>query len=116
MRVVAGTGTRGFRGALGRRHPRLNAVDPTAWLACVWVWAIVERPVTPVGDDPAHANAQRVHIQRAIAGNAPRHPWHLRQRRHCGIRNLQNLKGPVGFESHPLRQQHYSIKTLNSRI
>ena len=22
---------------------------------------------------------------------------------HCGICNLQNLKNPVGFESHPLR-------------
>ena len=41
---------------------------------------------------------------RATACKAPRHCWHLRQSWHCGICNLQNLKGPVGFESHPLRQ------------
>ena len=46
--------------------------------------------------------------QRAIAGNAPRHRWHPRQRRHCGICNLQKLKGLVGFESHPLRQLPHS--------
>ena len=40
---------------------------------------------------------------RATACKAPRHRWHLRQRRHRGICNLQNLKGPIGFESHPLR-------------
>jgi len=42
--------------------------------------------------------------QRAIAAKAPRHRGHLRQRRHFRICNLQNLRGPVGFESHSLRQ------------
>ena len=40
---------------------------------------------------------------RATACKAPRHRWHSRQAWHCGICNLQNLKSPVGFESHPLR-------------
>jgi hypothetical protein len=40
---------------------------------------------------------------RAIAGKAPRHRWHPRQSWQCRICNLQNLKGPGGFESHPLR-------------
>ena len=43
-------------------------------------------------------------LQRAMAGNARRqrrHSWQSRQRGSC---NLQTLKGPVGFESHPLRQ------------
>jgi hypothetical protein len=31
---------------------------------------------------------------RAIAGNAPRHYWHLRQRGSFGICKLQNLKDP----------------------
>ena len=39
----------------------------------------------------------------AIGCKAPRHRWHSRQRRQCRICNLQNLKGRVGFESHPLR-------------
>jgi hypothetical protein len=40
----------------------------------------------------------------AIGCKAPRHRWHLRQRRHFRICNSQNLKGRSGFESHPLRQ------------
>jgi hypothetical protein len=39
---------------------------------------------------------------RVIAGKVPRHRWHLRQRRHCGICNLQNLRDPQEFESHSL--------------
>jgi hypothetical protein len=39
----------------------------------------------------------------AIGCKASRHRWHLRQRRHLRICNLQNLKGRIGFESHPLR-------------
>jgi toxin ParE1/3/4 len=42
----------------------------------------------------------------AIGCKAPRHRWHSRQRRQCSICNLQNPKGRVGFESHPLRQLH----------
>ena len=42
--------------------------------------------------------------QRATACKAPRQRWYLRQPWQCGTCNLQNLKGPVGFESHPLRQ------------
>jgi hypothetical protein len=38
-----------------------------------------------------------------MACNAPRHPWHLWQRRPFRICNLQNLKGLTEFESHPLR-------------
>src|SRR6267142_2636016 len=41
---------------------------------------------------------------RAMACKVPRQRWHSRQPWHCGICNLQNLNGPVGFESHPLRQ------------
>src|SRR6266850_6865453 len=47
---------------------------------------------------------------------APRQRWHLRrswQRRIC---NLQNLQGPVGFESHPLRQPFSPINTVNSDV
>ena len=40
----------------------------------------------------------------AIGCKAPRHRWHSRQWRHSRICNLRNLKGRVGFESHPLRQ------------
>jgi hypothetical protein len=39
----------------------------------------------------------------AIGRKAPRHRWHSRQRRQWRLCNLQNLKGRVGFESHPLR-------------
>ena len=46
---------------------------------------------------------------RATACKAPRHRWHLRQCWHRRICNLQNLKGPVGFESHPLRQHKLLI-------
>ena len=42
----------------------------------------------------------------AIGCKAPRHRWHLRQRRQCRICNLQNPKGRGGFESHPLRNPH----------
>ena len=42
--------------------------------------------------------------RRATACKAPRHRWHLRQSWRCRICNLQNLKSPVRFESHPLRQ------------
>jgi hypothetical protein len=41
---------------------------------------------------------------RAMAGKAPRHPWHLWQSRHCGFCKLQNRKEPPEFESHSLRQ------------
>ena len=35
-----------------------------------------------------------------MAGNAPRHSWHLRQLWHCAICKLQNLKDAQEFESH----------------
>jgi hypothetical protein len=41
--------------------------------------------------------------QRAMAAKASRQRWHLRQWRHDRSCNLQNLKSPAGFESHPLR-------------
>jgi len=50
--------------------------------------------------------------QRAMACKAPRHRWHSRQPWQCGICNLQILKGPVGFESHPLRQQVLIFQVL----
>jgi hypothetical protein len=53
---------------------------------------------------------QRVSIERgsasavrAAACKALRQRWHSRQRRQRRVCNLQNLRDPVGFESHPLR-------------
>jgi len=46
--------------------------------------------------------------QRAIAGKAPRHRWHLRQSWRLRICNLQSLNGPCGFESHSLHQLPHS--------
>ena len=43
---------------------------------------------------------------RAMAGNAPRHRWHSRQRRCFRICKLQNLKEAGKFESHSLRQSN----------
>ena len=45
---------------------------------------------------------------RAIACKAPRQSWQSRQRRHCGICNLQIPNALTEFESHPLRQQFQS--------
>ena len=49
----------------------------------------------------------------AIRCKARRHPWHLRQRWHCGICNLQNLKDRREFESHSLR--HTRLARVASR-
>jgi hypothetical protein len=43
---------------------------------------------------------------------APRQRWHWRQCRHFGICKLQILNGPVGFESHPLRQPSRTLAAL----
>jgi hypothetical protein len=45
--------------------------------------------------------------RRCVQQRARRHGKcrHSRQLWQCGICNLQNLKNPVGFESHPLRHQ-----------
>src|SRR5262249_41818649 len=45
---------------------------------------------------PSHASRSRTSAARAIACKEPRHRWHLRQRWHCGIRNLQRGKGCCG--------------------
>ena len=46
--------------------------------------------------------AQLIHLK-CNSGQGARHRWHLRQWWQFRICTLQNLNGPVGFESHPLR-------------
>ena len=71
--------------------------------------------VSKVRGNEFHGKRKCRRGRRAIAGKAPRHRWHLRQWRHFRIGNLQNLKGPVGFESHPLRHLH-SLSLVRWRL
>ena len=55
--------------------------------------------------------------RRAIACKAPRQRRHSRQPWECRICNLQNLKTPGGFESHPLRQtQSFAFNELAGAV
>ena len=47
---------------------------------------------------------------RAIAGKAPRHRWHLWQRRQSGMCNLQTLKDARESESQSLRQTSLALR------
>jgi hypothetical protein len=63
--------------------------------------ATVDRAIASMGR-PRCSRRSTAHnqlSQRATACKAPRHAWHLRRRRHFRMCNLQNLNGPVGFES-----------------
>jgi hypothetical protein len=66
-----------------------------------------------VGGQGAPAGRSSV---RAIAGKAPWHRWHLRQRRHCPICNLQNLKEARESESHSLRQTSLALRASFVRV
>jgi len=52
---------------------------------------------------------QRASRPGATRCKAPRHRRHSWQPWHCGVCKLQILGGPVGFESHPLRQHTSSV-------